>query len=389
MITVDLNTKIVLPHNRVWRMFPGYGYKFLSSYFSQNSAFLDIPGFDMPEGSLEEDDEFLKRIAASENIIHQKRSLGADVDVDMDWTQLKPAYNTQGRGILKRSMINFYEEARLGDIIVVPSPVDLGEIYVGTLTDRRYSGRISNFPREYGEVPMPARRVSWLQTIKENKVSPALSSSLRHQNPFNLLEKSLYNEVFAIAYSSYVYGEERGSIIYNTLSDYIDKDAAFLGLISQVSAAICHMVDEGSNERKLSLINTILDQQPMEYYCSQSVDIHSPGLNRFLSSKNTPIMIISLIGLLAFLGNNSSEKNLKRDIQNVTVTNTISGPEDGCSVPVDKGTKMFLDTTPIDEIWRLCKLAREARERAGVQSGVTVTAPNKPSLEPPKKVRPR
>jgi hypothetical protein len=389
MIEIDILTRIIAPGTRAWRLFPGSSYRFLDTFLDQNQGFLDIPGLELPQGPILESNELLPRMVASQALADTLRTLGPDAQVNIDWRDYSASRNSVARGIFRNSISNFYEVAQLGDLVVAPSTMGIGEVYVGAIADRPNERHYATFRREYGDNPIPARRINWLTVVLEHKLSFALSSALRHQNPFTLLERSLFTEVFALAYTNFEYAGLHSGTVYNTKDDYIDRDSAFLGLVSQVSAILCQRNERDSTGVAPGLLDSILTQHPIEYSCSQTSDIHSEGFNRFLSSKATPLIIVSLVAILGYLGTNSSEDKLPTDIQQVVVTNSISGPHDECTAVVDKATKMFLQTTPIDEVWRLCKLARDARDRAGLEPDVSVTSSGRPAQPAPAKRKPR
>jgi hypothetical protein len=371
MIEIDLLTKIVPEGTRVWRSFAGDGYKFLDKFIQDDVIFLDLPSLELPVAPLGESTELLPRIVAAKETIDLFALLGSEAEVNVDWRNHIDARNSIGRGLLRQSIINLFEHARAGDLVVAPTTVANGIMHVGVLEEGPAVRRFVTVER-YGNTRIPARRVNWLGRIAEHKLSVPLISSLRHQNPFSLLERSLFPEVFSVAYTNFIFGDRHSCTIFNEADDYLDRDAALLGLISQISAALAYAIDEGTEDANIDLVGLFLASIPIEYSCSQSADIHSEGFNRFISGKLTPLMLVSIVSVLMYLGTNYSPDAIAAQVKNVSVVNSLGSADDECVPPVSEATKRFLQTTPIEEVQRMCILAREAHTRAGLKSGVAV-----------------
>lgn len=65
MLQVDLRAVSVDADTRVWRLFPGTDYKFLSRFLDREAAFLDLPAMTFPDGELSPSRELLARMVAS------------------------------------------------------------------------------------------------------------------------------------------------------------------------------------------------------------------------------------------------------------------------------------------------------------------------------------
>jgi hypothetical protein len=371
MIEIDLLTNLVPADTRVWRAFAGDGYKFLSTFIGEDVIFLDLPTLELPDGPLAESAELLPRIVAAKEAVDLFDILGNEADVRVDWRDHTGARNSIARGILRQSVINLFDQARLGDLIVAPTTVAEGLMHVGILTEAPGLRRFANVER-YGTANIPARRINWIGQIAEHKLSMPLIRSLRHQNPFSLLERSLFPEVFSVAYTNFIFGDRHSCTIFNEADDYLDRDAALLGLVSQISAALAFAIEQGSADAEIDLVGLFLSSIPIEYSCSQSADIHSEGFNRFISGKVTPLILVAIVGALIFLGSNYQPNAIAEAVKEIEVVNSLGGPIDDCVPAVSEATRRFLQTTPIEEVQRMCILAREARDRAGLKSGVAV-----------------
>lgn len=196
MIRVDLQAPIISSAMRCWRLFPGSHYKFLKTFIENDVAFLDIPGFPMPDGKLADAKDLQIRLRTSEIVLEKISRDGKEKTPTVSEDEIKKFRVGKKRQRNQQAIINFFDEAKKGDIVVTPDQLVSGIIWIGEIRDNPNSSVSMSVPASYGEVSIPSRRVRWLKSIQESAVSRDLSGSLRHQHPFSLLERSLFLEVF-------------------------------------------------------------------------------------------------------------------------------------------------------------------------------------------------
>jgi hypothetical protein len=380
MLQIDLRAPHIPSDRKVWRLFPGAEYKFLKPFLELGVGYLDIPGFTFPSETLSEAKDLVARIAASQDMATKAIS-GAVTEGDIAnfenvISDFSDARRTQRRGKLRQAIINFYEEAKKNDLVVIPEPKLNSKLWVGRFIDND----IITAPYMINELDfkIQARRIEWIANYRENMVSSALSDALRTTHPFTLLEKSVFVEVLSLAYGSFVFGERHVSTIYNG-QDYLDSDSALLGAISRLSAAACLAIDTG----KLGLgdeplISLLLSSPPIEYSCQQESDIHSPGFTRYISAKTVAIVTAAVVAALIGLGNLDSSAEVKDKIDNLEVINTAPDADPQCNAYVHEATKRILQNLDIDKTLALCQDMRQAAERARLKpSAVPIITPNK------------
>lgn len=366
MLQIDIRAPTIPLDQRVWRLFPGSGYQFLETFIDSRAGFLDFPGLELPRGKLQEAKDWIPRIARSQFIASTLRQAGTDAKFDAELSKFANARATQNRGRLRSAIINFYGEAKDGDFVVLPEPVFLSKVHVGRLKGNDVTR--AHFPRWYGKTSIPARHIEWLGQYRESAISPALSNSLRHQHPFTLLEKSVQLEVFSLAYGSFVFGE-RHAAIFNEKNDFLDTDAALLGIVSRLAAAACRAVDERKSRLAAAdLIDVLLRAPPIEYTCTQEADIHSAGFNRYISGTMAALVIGAVIAGLIGLAWYSSKEKLAADISAVSIVNTSPNADPQCTARVSKASAMVLQALGTDRTWALCEAAKAAAARAGFRS---------------------
>jgi len=242
-------------------------------------------------------------------------------------------------------------------------------VWVGRFTSAEV---VDGFAARYGSTPIPARQIDWVGKHPENSISTLLSQTLRNQHPFTLLEKSLHLEVFSLAYGSFVYGDHHAATVYNDKDDFLDSDAALLGVISRLASAAVKSLDEKQGALSAEgLLDVLVREPPIEYTCSQAVDIHSPGFNRYISGAVVALVIAAVAAGLIGLSQYSSRETLAGDVTRLTFVNSGSNADPQCTAKVSEASKRVLQALGIDRTWALCEAARSARDRAGMRSSAT------------------
>lgn len=367
MLQIDLHAPTIPLDQRVWRLFPGSGYRFLPSFTQEGVGFLDFPGLKLPNGRLSDAKDLIARIARSQALRERLWQEGPDAEINLPLSGFEGSRHTQNRGRLRQALINLFEVARPSDFIVLPEPIYLSRVWIGQIVGEEVVE--GYFERRYGPTPIPAREVRWIGSYRENTLSTALSQVLRHPHPFSVLERSLYLEVFSLAYGSFVYGERHASTVYNEKGDFLDADAALLGAITRLAAAACMSIDEGRGDlSSQDLADILLRNPPIEYTSSQEVDIHSPGFNRYISGSIVALVIAALAGTLIGLSDIDSKEALAEQINHVHIVNMAPNADPQCTARVSEASARVLRALGADRTWALCEAARAARNRAGLRS---------------------
>ena len=365
---IDINAVSIPLEQRVWRLFPGNGYRFLKSFIEESVGFLDAPAFQLPpDHKLSESDDLIARVAYSNAVRDRKWGKGADAAIhDLRPSDFKGARRSQARTQLANGLISFLEVARAGDIVLLPEPVTMSKIWIGRFTSNRTKN--AYYARWYDDVRIPARSIDWLDVIEENKVSSGLAQSLRHQHPFNLIEKSFNVEAFSLAYGSFVYGDRHVATIYNDGEDFLDADAAFLSTISRLASAASEAVDGEEELIGGALLDILLANPNILYTCTQAADIHSAGFLRYISGTTVPLVIASLVATLLVLSACNNKQEMIEKVSTIEYVNASPSSDPQCTARVSAASKQVLDVLGMDRIWQQCEQAKAARDRAKLRS---------------------
>ncbi|MGN6773371.1 MAG: hypothetical protein ACTHJQ_26525 [Rhizobiaceae bacterium] len=366
MIDIDLRAVSIPAGTRVWRLFPGEDYKFLDAFIKARKGFLDLPAFEFPVSRpLKSSPELLARILASQQTkkaIAEART--TDVPAFTNWSLLTKERRTSNRSRFEAAVVNFYQEAKQGDYVITPSTLSQRRIFLGRFASNATTTELF----KYGRHGIPARDIDWLGNVDEGKLSEHLAKSLRHQHPFSLIERSRFLEVFALANASYQFGTQTVATVYNRKNDFLDSDAALMGVIAKLAAAACAALD---NKGQIGdPLQAVVSVPPIEYTCSQESDIHSEGFTRFISGALTPLVISAMLAILLASDITKTAAQVSADAKQARVINTLS-PNDPCIPSVDNATKMILNSVDIRITYELCKAAHAAKDRAGLDPSAT------------------
>lgn len=351
-------------------MFPGSNYRFLDTYFDTSTAFLDFPGLEIPTPPKTASPELFQRMVLAARNKEAILANGAQAALSTDWQSISGAKRTKSRGRLLQALVNFYGQAEQGDYLIVPSTLSDARVYVGQFVDNAIRDVVFG---KYGDHPLPARNINWIAGINENKLSTALSQSLRAQHPFSLVEASRFIEVFAVANQSLVYGDAHVATIRNEKDDFLDVDASLLGNLSKLAAAAV-MASEGATTGTpltTDLLRVLLANVPLEYSCQQESDVHSEGFNRFISAARTPLVIAATLAFLLALPSPLTEAGYRQAVAQFVLENSLAPTDTTCAPPVSAATKLLLNAMDFDTATALCEAATDAERRAGLTPSAT------------------
>ncbi len=365
MIKIDIGARKISSDQKVWRLFPGSGYRFLKSFTSSDVAFLDFPGIRLPEKDIKSSKDLIKLIAMSSKYKTTLRSEEDGQNIELTFSDFEDAKHTNNRNRLKQALINFYQEAKAGDLVIMPEPSANRMVWIGEFLDNAVV--YESYPTKVRNVYVPSRRVKWIKNVRENTLSYPLTEALRNQHAFTLIEKSKFIEVMSIAYSSFIFNEQHVSTIYNG-DDFLDSDSAFLGTVSKLVSAAYEAAEKKENGLGRSIIDILLSSTPTEFTCAQESDIHSAGFTRLISATPVAIAIAVTVVALFALSGCKDENEYTKQIPELTLINGASHSDAVCNAKVSDVVKRILETMPIDQITKLCNNGRLSEERAKLRS---------------------
>ncbi|WP_331327275.1 hypothetical protein [Methylobacterium fujisawaense] len=360
---VDIRVPQISLRRRVWRLFPGEGYSFLGTFQSDSVGFLDLPGASLPADRPTAPNAILNQIKKSIALREAIYEHGRDITVEVEKIDISKYRSSEKRTREENAIINFYYEASPGDLVVLPEPVRMSRIWIGVFRGSNITSAAAT--KRYGKYPIPSRDIIWGRSVSESAVSAALSSSLRQAHPFTLLEKSLFYEVFALAYGSYIYGDRRAATVFNG-NEFLDSDSSLIANVTKIAAAACQIVAESgdlASADRAKLLSILLSNPPAEYACTQESDIHSRGFTRLSSGADVPLVAVAILASLMLLSSCATKEDVKTKVAEIKYVNSSPSGNAACNARVSQAAKIGLDFMDADTTWKLCEAAREADRR--------------------------
>lgn len=155
-IVVDIKTRVFDDTDVAYRLFPGQGYRHYQIMKNNSVVFLDNPGIPLPSADgYAKDDDLLVEITKSE----EKQSLIYADDVGLDSqpqhidTKVYEDLRWGPKRDLNRGWLNaLYHTAKIGDLVVVPSPGLVKNDNGDWVRSKTLVGEISQCPRKMGTI---------------------------------------------------------------------------------------------------------------------------------------------------------------------------------------------------------------------------------------------
>lgn len=360
MIRVDINVREVSQEQRVWRLFPGSGYRFLSNFREKSLGYLDFPGITLPTKDLENSNSLIPLIAMSDAIRSAFFAREIDSAVKFDVADFEDARRTKNRGRLRQALINFYEHAKPGDIVVLPDTLSRKVVLIGEFISDEIL--YAPYDKRSDALRVPCRRIKWIKEVRENVLSTKLSDSLRHQQAFSLIEKDRYLEVMSLAYDSFVFNGRHVATIFNG-EEFLDEDSALISSLSRIAAAFCKADAEGICKTEYDLFDIIFSSNDIAYSCDQESDIHSEGFTRLIGGAIVPIVTAALLAAYIEISKAPTAAEAQDMISQLEIINTSPFSDPQCAPRVRRITKQILTAANFDKTLKMCDTVRKTASR--------------------------
>lgn len=387
-IVIDIKTRVFDDEDIAYRLFPGQGYRHFKAMKDHSVVFLDNPGIPLPgRNGYDKDDVTLQAIARSE----EKQSLinanSDNLDAELRAVDEKDFSNARwgSKRDLNRGWLNaLYHRARIGDLVVVPSPGiikdDDGEwVRVKTLVGEIVGNPERwdrNGPANLLQGRYVVRRVKWLAQISEADLDPKVAVALRTQNALTALRARSFERVLGAAYKNIVLGEE-------FLARFITNDEAFTAFESyhfnafvMAVVAACRRVDSGEEPYAdgLSIYDIAAEVEGQdELVPDQESSIHSPGYMTLRGAVLVPAVLSALFALAVAASADPALDPFAGDgPAAVEVVNSESEAFDPCDVGIDETVRDALNIMGHARWQQMCAAAVRANSNDGLQSIATV-----------------
>lgn len=378
MTYVDLDTRIIPPDHQVFVMHPGTQKKFYRNMISGSEVFLDLPGITF-EGALAVDDPLLLQKFMMSRAIRQWHAAGRPEGREPSRDPAAYADNalTSRRSIQLRSIVALYQDARVGDLVVVPGPGYASAVLIGEIISDYAPGHVRKEDRYPGE-SMPVRIVRWKSTSrKKAQFSNRAIELMQNQKAIiRVKEPDILLEIYREAYGNFVlpdYAEGRVRIEKPTI-DF----AKFLksGNTIIYAAALFNAAGGGTGTVREALALGTFGAIQRFYDPTQLLDtgisINSPG---FIALKAKELALPLFVGVMLALGAAGVPLDEARaaDLANSTTAQSLE-----CEIEMEERFRTTMAMMSYEDWSRWCTMAQQAQGDVGMTAHPKVRPGKKP-----------
>ncbi|MFC7475608.1 hypothetical protein ACFQS7_14645 [Dankookia sp. GCM10030260] len=368
---IDLRTAVIPPNKKIWRLFPGKTYRFLQEFKNNQVVFLDFPGLVLPndfyfEDKLLTDAIVLAGLARRDWVAAMVKAnrLGKELPVEPPRNPVSYFEQTLPKKALsdRAALIALFRSAQKNDLVVVPDRIPSRQILVGEFLDEPEIRTVATAPDFYGSEPIPARPVRWFPVVNEVDLSRELSDVLRRPNPFTLLGRNFYPQIFDETYGTYRFGEAQAARLLTSGPDFTGDDNLDLSLLIKAVTVLSYSAEHG--RRRFETLSEVLDVQlTSDFAMSLGINVHSPGAFHLKSASALPLVFTALFALM--VSAEGAEQPRPQDIKVVNTSERAS--DDPCAVEIDERVRTVVSLMGFD-LWKsFCERAKRLAQNPQMQ----------------------
>lgn len=370
-VEVKLDSHLLPDDHKVWKLFPGKGYKFYDLIAGSSLVFVDVRSLGDLKGKPSEwtDGAILNAISTD----RVKRS------VSKGGKQPSRLVNSQGDKANLTFLKGLLFTAKKGDLVAVPGAGYDSLVRIGKLLDEPGVLKTVDGLDDRSLQTFYGRRVKWVGEIAKRRFSKDVIAQLQSRATFFDVGRSHYEEFYNLSFDSYVYDSQFVSTFRTTKDIFTSKDN-FLTSVWFELLEVLHesSVDGEKLPAKASIYDLVIDSDIDEDVRDDlSISIQSPGWFRLRALMQTPL-VTSAIFLLAVAGT-----PFQAALASQVTATTVGHATQTCLVEVDKSVKDYLELLGKDRWESACKLASQAEKEATLKtSGKLIIRPDKRKSKP-------
>ena len=355
----------------------------------ENSVvFLDYPGIPMPgAGGYDKSDNVLQEIARAEE---KQRFVQANADeLEAELSELNRRDFSGSRWGKRRELTlgwlnGLYRDAKVGDLIVVPSPgiirSEEGEwekayTLVGEIIgepERWTNGA----PRNLGLGRYVVRRVRWLAQVNELELDPKIVPTLRTQNALVKMHARSFERVLGAAYTNIVLEGEFLARFVTSNAEFTAFENFHFNAFVMSAVAACRARTLQASREAFETNRSIYDiaaevQREDDLVPDLESNIHSPG---YMTLRGSPLIPAIVSALFALALDANADPFAGEGPDQVEVVNTESHAFDPCDVGIDEAVRDAIRIMGYDRWQQACAAARKSNDNEGLQSITTINS---------------
>ncbi len=354
---VDLATTVISQDHKVWKLFPGEAYKFVTLMSDEKLVFLDVRGLtklgDFPE---KWDDE---KLVEAVSVDRWKRQNSARDEVtERRVTAVDKANATYVKGILVL--------AKAGDLVVVPQQGPAGLILIGQFTEE--SGKSHTLEAQDGRVHSTyvGRRVRWLGKVNKRKVP--LDVVERLQTPVSFFDmgdtgRTLF---YKLAFGSFSYDGFNYAEFETTKQVFTSRDSrnasTWFELVELLEASL--RSPTLVNQIKSASLRDLIDDFEIDEIdrADLSININSPGTIILQAVANTPLIALAIYPLAVASVPYAEAKQITVQVQTAGRSSTE------CEGAVSASVKQILNNLGARKWTEACEIAKRASTQTTLET---------------------
>lgn len=346
---VDLGVTVIPEDHKIWKVFPGEGYKFLNLMLESHLAFLDIRDLDKLGDDISEwDYDDLVETVSIDRWSRQVAATGNETDRRVSPTDKQNA--TMVDGLLSI--------AKMGDIVLIPHPGSDGNVTVGQLTAK--PNKTSTIVAKDGRrnYTYVGRKFKTLEVIKKRKLPAELIELLQTPIAFFDTGNSARIQIYEKCYGSYIY-DRINTATYRTSKDvYTSRDnrtvstwMEFIDVISNRDSFTAARRDADSNSVVDLIDSANLDELDRS---DLSININSPGEIIMKAVASSPLIGLALFPLAA--ENMPYAKAVEATVQ----LSAIGSASKQCEAEIGREVRSVLEALGARRWQKACEIAVRA-----------------------------
>jgi hypothetical protein len=368
MVQVDINTKFIAEGTRVYVVRPGAHYRLFNQFIDESFVGPELPALELPAFDHFADiPDITERVMRSVAI--RRWYSGGQRDVllpDRDLENYEQRAADRATSQFLRVARAYFSDMKKGDLVIVPPLNFRGMAEIGELTSPPNVVKEIFVPR-YPNEALTGRNVRWLGSIPKADLPAQTLDALQKPTSIFLLSRPAWPQIFRRAYGSYSTATEYSSRFEITAETFRTTDDFYIQAFFNFVVANSRAVDQARPEMQGFKEAAFADIKAIAP--DLFTNVNSPGGISLKSATITPIVIATMLAIALFVGPDAVDAATNGLI---TFGNSMAPPDDPCVTQVSEQVVTQLRLLGYDKWAEACQFVREAAERTGVNSNVSV-----------------
>lgn len=361
MINVDLISKVITADQKVFMVRPGSHYKLYNLFLESEAIIVDFLGLELTNGTpFEEQENMIAQLHRARKLRAYHR-LPDEVAPPREIEPYLEYENDRSIAQLYRIMKGYFQEAKKGDLVVVPSRTFGSDALIGELTTEPEQLFATRLPALYGNEQLFGRKVRWIGRIRKGKMSPYMLDLFSKPNAFVLVPKAERLAIYREAYGSYILPNEFRASFNTNDAEFTTTDDLYIQSFFNFVAANSRRIGNGD---ELIGIKAAAFEKLGEYRLELQSNINSPGFLNLISTKASPLVAQALLLLALSVG---PEAVAAAETGTLFIGNSLD-PDGDCTVAVREEVYEHLKLLGVNKWSEACDIIRDAADSTGLSS---------------------